>query len=56
MICAENTQRILNIKNKDMENTKFTKGKWIQNGINGVHNENGNCIAISEGETREQLS
>jgi hypothetical protein len=28
--------------------TKHTKGKWVQNGINGVHTINGSCIAIAE--------
>lgn len=30
-----------------MSEFKGTKGNWIRNGINGVHTENGKCVAIS---------
>lgn len=31
-----------------MENQfKGTQGNWVQNGTNGVHTENGRCVAIT---------
>jgi hypothetical protein len=34
--------------------TKHTKGEWFQNGNNGIHTKEGNCIALTYGENRKE--
>ena len=36
-----------------MTQFKGTKGKWVQNGENGVHLESGLCIALTYSENRK---
>lgn len=37
-----------------MEKTmERTKGEWVQNGNNGIHTKQGNCIAITDGDNHK---
>ena len=36
-----------------MADTKHTPLNWVQNGNNGIHTEQGNCIATTDGENRK---